>query len=55
MPEFSLSGSLRQPMAGTEQGGCLQETGVENGFLVLFINLALPISQIPLGGMTILL
>jgi hypothetical protein len=55
MPEFSLSGLLRQPMAETGQGECLQETEVENGCSALFINLALPISLIPLGGMTILL
>ena len=54
MDEFSLSGLRRQPTAETAQVECSQEIEVENGCSALSINLALPISLIPPGGMTIL-
>jgi hypothetical protein len=46
MPGFSSSGLLQQPMVETGLEECLQEIEVENGCLVLFINLALPIGPI---------
>jgi hypothetical protein len=50
MLDFSSSDLLRRPTAGIGQEECSQEIEVENGCLVLFINLALPINPIPPGG-----